>query len=457
MNEKTEDGKVPAPDERLERIEEQTKNLRVASHVLVGWLLIGGVVILIYSIKGPIKLDCFHFVSVFTNGLLIACASVSVGVILGFLFGIPRTLQHDNQRGDGESGYDQRVNTNLEQISDWLTKILVGVGLTQLAKVPEKLQALASYFGPGVGDNGSFALAIILNFSISGFVMGYILTRLFLAKAFFVVDSATDPRFQKLQKQISAQALISIDNQDTIKAVAYTVLKEIVTDPLQADRRNDPATQKIMQAASQKVLNEPSEKRSVDDWLIAAYAALQNGKYEEAVSLGKKAVEANPPKELLWRVHNLLGLSYHYQQPDDWEKGQPEPWYENALESYRLAIQNASTDGERLLSRANRAYLYLDTARYDECESEINDILAKSKEIEPSSAVYDLVRLLAAALNAVKDKPTEAANYINEIKDLPRWKYLFEGRDISSDIVERLVKITEIKPDYRDFLKEYSK
>src|SRR5690242_16782606 len=45
-----------------------------------------------------------------------AGAFFAVGMSAGFIFGIPR-------------GSHKYVNSNLEQISDWLTKILVGVGL----------------------------------------------------------------------------------------------------------------------------------------------------------------------------------------------------------------------------------------------------------------------------------------------------------------------------------------
>ncbi len=34
------------------------------------------------------------------------------------------------------------ANTNLEQVSDWLTKLLLGAGLTQLILVPSGLQRL---------------------------------------------------------------------------------------------------------------------------------------------------------------------------------------------------------------------------------------------------------------------------------------------------------------------------
>jgi hypothetical protein len=60
-------------------------------------------------------------------GVAIAIASAATGYLLGFLFGISRSLQG----GDSSESNSQSFpgNTNLEQISDWLTKILVGVGL----------------------------------------------------------------------------------------------------------------------------------------------------------------------------------------------------------------------------------------------------------------------------------------------------------------------------------------
>src|SRR6185503_13654313 len=62
------------------------------------------------------------------GGALVALAPAAVGALLGFVFGIPKTLQSNAPpAADGKAAY--QVNTNLEQISDWLTKMLVGVGL----------------------------------------------------------------------------------------------------------------------------------------------------------------------------------------------------------------------------------------------------------------------------------------------------------------------------------------
>jgi hypothetical protein len=124
------------------------------------------------------------------------------GFLIGFLFGIPRVVQEagvtpSEPRGDSGSQtgqrYQQRVNTNLEQISDWLTKIIVGLGLVELHGVPGQLYQASSWMAqsfcgtdstPAVRIS-SFACAFIIFFVIDGFIGGYLLTRLFLAGAFW--------------------------------------------------------------------------------------------------------------------------------------------------------------------------------------------------------------------------------------------------------------------------------
>jgi hypothetical protein len=150
-------------------------------------------------------------------------------VLLGFLFGIPRSLQ--NQGGDRELSPDSansnvgrkdlivqyRANTNLEQISDWLTKILVGVGLSQLNNFPTLFQRAGAYFGGalGGGEVGSaLAITVIVYFSIGGFLGGYLGTRLFLGGQLVKADLAAlnqtvqeIKQAQEEQSQIDAKAL----------------------------------------------------------------------------------------------------------------------------------------------------------------------------------------------------------------------------------------------------------
>ena len=69
-----------------------------------------------------------------------ALACTTVGGAFCFLFGIPKILQSDRLPEDTPNsaviGYRQQVNTNLTEISDWLTKIIVGLSLINLAKIP---------------------------------------------------------------------------------------------------------------------------------------------------------------------------------------------------------------------------------------------------------------------------------------------------------------------------------
>jgi hypothetical protein len=137
--------------------------------------------------------------------LLWGGACLISGCFVGFLFGIPRVVQSDEagppaakaspartpaagegtaSRGGG--GYRQLVNTNLVEISDWLTKIIVGLGLVNLQKVPELIDGAAAVLANELpAESYAFATALIVAFSVLGFLMGYLYTRLFLAGAFY--------------------------------------------------------------------------------------------------------------------------------------------------------------------------------------------------------------------------------------------------------------------------------
>jgi tetratricopeptide (TPR) repeat protein len=160
-------------------------------------------VILIYALRFLGGKDVYQqAISVFANAALLAGASLGIGTLLGFLFGIPRTVEEHRPTPNPAPGaaasdpskppdqeYRQQVNTNLEQISDWLTKILVGVGLTQLSSLPEQMRRLGTSFGPELGNNSTVAIVIVLNFMVVGFFVGYLITRLVLAPAFKDADT----------------------------------------------------------------------------------------------------------------------------------------------------------------------------------------------------------------------------------------------------------------------------
>lgn len=138
--------------------------------------------------------------------VLWAFACLSSGALVGFLFGIPRTVQASDPEG---WGYRQQVNTNLEQISDWLTKIIIGLGLVQLKAIPGLLWQAGFRVAASVGDaptDVSTGIALVLFFGVLGFFVGYLLTRLYLAGAFSRADRAAagfDQMVSALESKVS--------------------------------------------------------------------------------------------------------------------------------------------------------------------------------------------------------------------------------------------------------------
>ncbi len=137
--------------------------------------------------------------------LLWALACLAGGICVGFLFGIPKILQSDHAEakpaGDATQAgsaadrpYRPLVNTNLIEISDWLTKIIVGLGLINLKALPGLVLKVARILAgslaktdPGT-DYLAFSVAVILAFLAMGFLFGYLSTRLYLAAAFIRAD-----------------------------------------------------------------------------------------------------------------------------------------------------------------------------------------------------------------------------------------------------------------------------
>lgn len=109
------------------------------------------------------------------TGLLVGGAAAALGALVGFIFGIPRVLQDDQpvviQTPDptaavATQGLVDKVhaNTNLEQVSDWLTKIIVGVTLVQVGSIPGALGRLGAALRGGFGDadfSAPFAIGLI--------------------------------------------------------------------------------------------------------------------------------------------------------------------------------------------------------------------------------------------------------------------------------------------------------
>ncbi len=121
----------------------------------------------------------------------LSASGMIVGGFVGFLFGVPRSLSSTaaalaTTSGSGQPGKIV-ANTNLEQISDWLTKVLVGVGLTQLQSLPTllgELSAAVSTMLPGVEGPGALGVAVLATYFFAGFLWSYLESRTALMELF---------------------------------------------------------------------------------------------------------------------------------------------------------------------------------------------------------------------------------------------------------------------------------
>ena len=196
---------------------------RWATRVIGGSLIIGFFISILYSLQSA---GLAQGLSVEGTALAVGGAALLAGGLLGFLFGIPKKLQQDtqSQSGNGGQGVAYQGNTNLEQISDWLTKILVGVGLTQLASIPATLSKYADFTAPGLGNFVGakvFAIALLLYFLIGGFLFIYLWTRWYLAGTFSQADQAAiEHRISEVEKQIEAGREVMRENRDALRALA---------------------------------------------------------------------------------------------------------------------------------------------------------------------------------------------------------------------------------------------
>jgi hypothetical protein len=181
----------------------------------------GWIVVLVGTAVGGLVLVGFVASDLrgFAAGCLLALASALVGSLIGFLFGLPRSRTEavtEDGGGDGNkdseamsaearpAGY--RANTNLEDISDWLTKILVGVGLTQLGSIPAGFQSLVGTVKVALGagdDTAPIAGSVIVGYLLIGFLATYLWARTRLGRALQLADQDSTARLRRVENSVN--------------------------------------------------------------------------------------------------------------------------------------------------------------------------------------------------------------------------------------------------------------
>ena len=313
--------------------------------LLASWIppLLAVLLIVVYSIQYDEQL-----ISVATTGVLVALAALVVAALGGFLFGIPRALQRTPSvavaPAEGATRY--AVNTNLEDISDWLTKIIVGVGLIQLGQISEALGQLVESLGPGLGGQPSSRLvagAVLAFFGTWGFLLGYLLTRTYLTAAFRAFDveqltarvakeaaesaTMTAENRELARNQVDANALALIDRQLRARLTDETIDPSALSDALR--RASAPIReQAFTQAQAQRRGNWPWRLQLAQD---AERATQMQQAMERGIPIFETLIDADPDDA---RFHAELGYALKDQREPQLDRAASE-----LTEAIRLAPQ----------------------------------------------------------------------------------------------------------------------
>jgi hypothetical protein len=181
--------------------------------------------------------------SIFALSTLVGACAFALGALLGFLFGIPQYFAGAGEARADSSRATYQPNTNLTQVSDWLTKIIIGVGLVQFSQLAKTIGRLGDSLEPSLGGGEAgkaFGIALVLGFFVIGFLIGYLYTRLRLQWAFAsadrgafeqavedVAEGVAKKNFER-QKKADEQALKLLD--PAVEKLPGKQLKEVLEE-----------------------------------------------------------------------------------------------------------------------------------------------------------------------------------------------------------------------------------
>ena len=318
--------------------------------------------------------------SVFGTALALSAAAFLAGALPGFLFGIPHMVQGATS---STSDAQYQGNTNLEQVSDWLTKIIVGVGLVQIGRVLPALGRLGSSLRAPLGgqtSSAAFGLGTAISYALLGFFFVYLWSRVV---------------FTPQLNREHLNELLDQRDRDRLNAMM------LVTRQLYSLKGGTNPPQDVLNTAIAKVADatrlevfELAEKVRKDNWLR------DDDKPVMALSIPVfQALIAADPAEKLHRPHGSLGWALKDKRHPEWRK---------AIEELTTAIkirERMDVDGWRLYE-ANRA-------------------LCGIKLIEELPAgdprILELRRMIEQDLRTARVEPYAREKMIDHNQDIQRW------------------------------------
>jgi hypothetical protein len=238
-----------------EALQEIKRRLRLKLLGVVGlWVLAVGASFLFISQRVGV------FAAVGIGGLIFLSAA-AVGAAFGFIFAVPRVLASQDASADpqAQKNSDETKpaltlkarllgsNTNLERISDWLTTMLVGVGLTQLNEIDSALFKFRIFLAetarvfpaanctappcppPTAGSLPAVGPMLLVVGVVMGFLFLYLYTRLILVTLFHEVEAELGAGMIGRKPLNDREANAAVAQATDAQAAENPALKSLVT------------------------------------------------------------------------------------------------------------------------------------------------------------------------------------------------------------------------------------
>lgn len=217
----------------------------------LGMALTGAIILLlVYSLTAP------NSSVVFAVELIAGLAALVGGALLGFLFGIPRTPPRSQTNGGAADGAPESQNrpvyepsNNLEQVSDWLTKILVGAGLVQLEEMRDFLNEIGAHVGTAVGGaaTGVVTQLTLLVFGILGFLGGFLWTRVYYGAIQVLADLRVQEDLDSFASRIAKRVQATVE-QNVEQKVEQKVEQQVEQKTQQFEQAKQQAEESATQS-----------------------------------------------------------------------------------------------------------------------------------------------------------------------------------------------------------------
>jgi len=143
------------------------------------------------------------------TAFLLFVAAAAVGAVLGFLFGLPRARVSDLPGSATPTSTFYLTNSNLIKVSDWLTTIVIGLGLVNLGKVVPALRSLGHALHDPLGGlaySGAAGISVLIVGTLAGFVLDYLWTSIRVRELLEEAERQNQQTVPELRNQTLGEA-----------------------------------------------------------------------------------------------------------------------------------------------------------------------------------------------------------------------------------------------------------